>query len=149
MNSAIDGLKQSLMVALAPAVEYVVNAVTGLITQFRESPRAMAIVDWAVRNLIAGFTLLGYTIDAAIGIAMRIFGPFIARIAAVAAAFVALNLVVEDFIVWLRGGESVLGDLVGSFSSVTASISSFGKTMLNQFPILRDMQQYIDRKSVV
>jgi hypothetical protein len=143
MNGAIDGLKQSLMVALAPAVEYVVNAVTNLITQFRESPRAMAIVDWAVRNLIAGFTLLGYTVQAAITIAMSVFGPFIRGIVAIGVAFVSLGLIVEDFVVWLRGGESVLGDLVGSFGQVNASILSFGKTMLNQFPILRDMQQYI------
>jgi hypothetical protein len=143
MNSAIDGLKQSLMVALAPAVEYVVNAVTGLITQFRESPRAMAIVDWAVRNLIAGFTLLGYTIQAAITIAMSVFGPFIRGIVAIGVAFVSLGLIVEDFIVWLRGGESVIGELVGSFGQVNASILSFGKTMMDQFPILRDMQQYI------
>jgi tape measure domain-containing protein len=41
---------------------------------------------------------------------------------AIAAAFGAIVLIIEDIMVWMRGGESITGDLIGSFED-------FGKTM--------------------
>ena len=39
------------------------------------------------------------------------------QFAAVGAAIAGVSLVIEDFITWLQGGESVIGDIVNAFSN--------------------------------
>lgn len=43
--------------------------------------------------------------------------PAIIQFAAVGAAIAGVSLVIEDFITWLQGGESVIGDIVNTFSN--------------------------------
>ena len=63
---------------------------------------------------------------------LALMAPVIIQFAAFGAAIAGVSLVVEDFITWLQGGESVIGDIVNAFS-----------TWMDKFPVLKE-----DLKSV-
>lgn len=70
---------------------------------FLKNMDAVKIVAGLVTGALAGF--------------LALMAPAIIQFAAVGAAIAGVSLVIEDFITWLEGGESVIGDIVNAFSN--------------------------------
>lgn len=70
---------------------------------FLKNMDAVKIVAGLVTGALAGF--------------LALMAPAIIQFAAVGAAIAGVSLVIEDFITWLQGGESVIGDIVNTFSN--------------------------------
>lgn len=85
---------------------------------FLKNMDAVKVVAGLVTGALAGF--------------LALMAPAIIQFAAVGAAIAGVSLVIEDFITWLQGGESVIGDIVNAFSN-----------WMNKFPELKE-----DLKSV-
>lgn len=69
---------------------------------FLKNMDAVKVVAGLVTGALAGF--------------LALMAPAIIQFAAVGAAIAGVSLVIEDFITWLQGGESVIGDVIGAFS---------------------------------
>lgn len=70
---------------------------------FLKNMDAVKVVAGLVTGALAGF--------------LALMAPAIMQFAAVGAAIAGVSLVIEDFITWLEGGESVIGDIVNAFSN--------------------------------
>lgn len=70
---------------------------------FLKNMDAVKVVAGLVTGALAGF--------------LALMAPAIIQFAAVGAAIAGVSLVIEDFITWLQGGESVIGDIVNAFSN--------------------------------
>lgn len=70
---------------------------------FLKNMDAVKVVAGLVTGALAGF--------------LALMAPAIIQFAAVRAAIAGVSLVIEDFITWLQGGESVIGDIVNAFSN--------------------------------
>lgn len=70
---------------------------------FLKNMDAVKIVAGLVTGALAGF--------------LALMAPAIIQFAAVGAAIAGVSLVIEDFITWMQGGESVIGDIVNAFSN--------------------------------
>lgn len=70
---------------------------------FLKNMDAVKVVAGLVTGALAGF--------------LALMAPAIIQFAAVGAAIAGVSLVIEDFITWLQGGESVIGDIVDAFSN--------------------------------
>lgn len=70
---------------------------------FLKNMDAVKVVAGLVTGALAGF--------------LALMAPAILQFAAVGAAIAGVSLVIEDFITWLEGGESVIGDIVNAFSN--------------------------------
>lgn len=70
---------------------------------FLKNMDAVKVVAGLVTGALAGF--------------LALMAPAILQFAAVGAAIAGVSLVIEDFITWLQGGESVIGDIVNAFSN--------------------------------
>ena len=70
---------------------------------FLKNMNAIKIVAGLVTGALAGF--------------LALMAPAIIHFAAIGAAIAGVSLVIEDFITWMQGGESVIGDVIGAFSN--------------------------------
>ena len=70
---------------------------------FLKNMDAVKVVAGLVTGALAGF--------------LALMAPAIIQFAAIGAAIAGVSLVIEDFITWLQGGESVIGDIVNAFSN--------------------------------
>ena len=70
---------------------------------FLKNMDAVKVVAGLVTGALAGF--------------LALMAPAIIQFAAVGAAIAGVSLVIEDFITWMQGGESVIGDIVNAFSN--------------------------------
>lgn len=70
---------------------------------FLKNMDAVKVVAGLVTGALAGF--------------LALMAPAIIQFAAFGAAIAGVSLVIEDFITWLQGGESVIGDIVNAFSN--------------------------------
>ena len=70
---------------------------------FLKNMNAIKIVAGLVSGALAGF--------------LALMAPAIIHFAAIGAAIAGVSLVIEDFITWMQGGESVIGDVIGAFSN--------------------------------
>ena len=83
--------------------------------------------------------LLGFlaAISAALGViaikSIIATAPFWLMVAAIAAIGAAIGLVVDDFMTWLEGGESVIGDLIDLFTDFWHWILKVGDAIGNFF----------------
>lgn len=69
-----------------------------------------------LKNMDAVKIVAGLVTGALTGF-LALMAPAIMQFAAVGAAIAGVSLVIEDFITWLQGGESVIGDIVNAFSN--------------------------------
>lgn len=69
---------------------------------FLKNMDAVKVVAGLVTGALAGF--------------LALMAPAIIQFAAIGAAIAGVSLVIEDFITWMQGGESVIGDVIGAFS---------------------------------
>lgn len=69
-----------------------------------------------LKNMDAVKIVAGLVTGALVGF-LALMAPAIIQFAAVGAAIAGVSLVIEDFITWLQGGESVIGDIVNAFSN--------------------------------
>ena len=93
---------------------------------FLKNMDAVKIVAGLVTGALAGF--------------LALMAPAIIQFAAVGAAIAGVSLVIEDFITWLQGGESVIGDIVNAFSNwmdkfpeLKEDLKSVGQVFANVF----------------
>ena len=67
-------------------------------------------------------------------------------VAALVALFVALGLIIEDILVWMEGGESVIGEFLGSFDEFSAkAIESFNTAKTAAQNFFRPVAEWADR----
>lgn len=82
-------------------------------TPFLKNMDAVKVVAGLVTGALAGF--------------LALMAPAILHFAAVGAAIAAVSLVIEDFITYMNGGESVIGDIIAAFND-----------WMSQFPELQE-----------
>lgn len=126
-----------LVRAVLPAVKWVVEALTGIVTWVRENIRFVALLGVGL-TAVFGAKLLG-SIKGAIT-AMKAFAvanaSALAPLAAVAAAITVVALAIDDFIAFANGDSSVIGNVfkkMGMSPEDIESIRSAIKTVVDAF----------------
>lgn len=129
MNRAMDGLKQEIAVGFAPQMQELAEAFTNLIVVNREFisdvvsdsikimvgfGKAFVNVSMAIYDVISAlfeFKPIMYATITIVGILMAQFLP----ITSIVLLITGLILVVDDLLIALTGGKSVIGDFFKSF----------------------------------
>lgn len=138
MTEAFKGLRTHLAIAMMPALQRVTEIFTEWVVQNRawiaskvESFMHALVNAWekiwtVIQKVLAIFKPLvdkfkeltsvmddeehiTHVLQGAFAALLIIFSPLIVKIAALGAAFYAASLVVEDFMYWLNGDESLIG----------------------------------------
>lgn len=138
MTEAFKGLRTHLAIAMMPALQRVTDLFTEFIVRNRawmaEKTESFmhALVNawekfWGILKKVLDFFKplvdkfreltsvmddeehMTHVLQGALGALLIIFSPLIAKIAALGAAFYAASLIVEDFMYWLNGDESLIG----------------------------------------
>lgn len=104
---ATDALRSAIALTLMPVLTALTRGVTLIIVGLAKMVRTSSTAQVAL-------ALLG-----AAGIAA--IGPLAARVLITVAPFLALFLVIEDIVTWLRGGRSVVGSFLDAFGGAGTS----------------------------
>ncbi len=105
INLISDSLKSRIAVVLLPILNTFVEKIIGLGKRFVEFTRGTRFVEIALAVLGAVAVVTGIKLLAAFA------GPLLV-IGLIAAGIIAISLLVEDFIAFLEGRESVFGELI-------------------------------------
>ena len=112
-NDIVRSLKTALMPVfrtIVPLLTQVARGVEYLTKHMRIFiPAALAVAGVIAKSLIPGFLRLGKT---ALG---WLTSPAFLKLALIVGVLVAIGLAIEDIMVWMEGGESVIGDYLGSW----------------------------------
>lgn len=160
MTETFKGLRTHLAVAMMPALERITDLFTQFIVKNREWIASKtesfmnALVNawekiWSVikkvlslfQPLIDKFKEINTAMDdeehlthilqGAFAGLLIIFAPLIAKIVALGAAFYAASLIVEDFMYWLNGDESLIGYGLTKFAEKFPGITKLFETLKN------------------
>lgn len=71
-----------------------------------------------------------HLLTGAFGLLLILFAPLIAKAVALGAIFTALSLIVEDFITYMEGGQSVIGRMIDSFTKEFPALASLIQSTL-------------------
>lgn len=120
-----------LMEALKPLLELLVK-ITGWLVNTGWAMNVLKIIFLAAIPVVIGISiaLVKSLIPAIIAATIKFWGMAAATIAAtwpfmlIAAAIIALIVVIEDLYVWITGGQSLIGEWLGSFSDFAAKIKN-------------------------
>ena len=112
-NDIVRSLKTALMPVfrtIVPLLTQVARGVEYLTKHMRIFiPAALAVAGVIAKSLIPGFLKLG-------GTALEwLKSPAFLKLALIVGVLVAIGLAIEDIMVWMEGGESVIGDYLGSW----------------------------------
>lgn len=120
LRYAFDGVRSSIMVSLAPAVTWLterIARVTGFLARVTRNSDLFRVA----------LTALGVAGAAAALPLILAWAPVIAPFLAAGLAVVALGLAFDDLSVFIRGGDSVLGDFLDTAGGIgTAASASRG-----------------------
>lgn len=97
--------------------------------------------------LVSGI-IMKSLIPSIVALGKALFGFVLANpyVAALVALFVALGLVIEDVLVWMEGGESVIGEFLGSFDEFSAkAIEAFNTAKTAAQNFFRPVAEWADR----
>jgi tape measure domain-containing protein len=137
-------------------VRYIAMAVrwlTDVIVAFgRRSVAAVGGLDNAIRLLQITFATIFsyYTIGMVLSLTKAIIGLGTAgalaslKFLAIAAAIAAIVLAIEDIYVWTQGGESVTGDLIGSFEDLGKTFEKLAQPFLSLKTLFDEIKTAID-----
>lgn len=138
LTTAFNAMRTHLAIAMMPALQNVTEVFTKFLVQNREwiSGKTAAfmqalvnawaklweiikkVYDWfkplvdKFKELTGGMEdveLMTHILQGAFAALLVIFAPIIAKLALLGAAFAAASLIVEDFMYWLNGDESLIG----------------------------------------
>lgn len=116
LRYAFDGVRSSIMVSLAPAVTWLterVARVTGFLARVTRNSDLFRVA----------LTALGVAGAAAALPLLLAWAPVIAPFLAAGLAVVALGLAFDDLSVFIRGGDSVLGDFLDTAGGIGTAAS--------------------------
>lgn len=141
-DNALNDLSRVMKMTLVPIFRVLTPLISKLGTALVYlSKHFMAFVP--VLALVAGMiikTLIPSILQLFRTIRLLMMNPFALKIMAIAAALIALGLILEDIYVWINGGESVIGEYLGSWEDFSAgakkAVSDFlerATTLWNQF----------------
>lgn len=135
LNQAWEGAKQRLFNLLAPAVSYVVDKLTELVIWFNNSEEAQAAMTATLVALAAGFTALGIVLGTLSAIilftVLPAMAPMLLAFTAIAAPIAIAILQIQDFYVFLQGGDSVFERFIGWVVDTTFAIQDWLQTLLS------------------
>lgn len=110
------GLKSQILVAFIPAVTFLIQKLTQVVAWFTEAFK------WT-HFLQAGFLILGAKFAQVFGrILLPILGRVLLVLAPIIAKFLFFQLVLDDIITFLTGGESVIGKFLDALFGVGTAI---------------------------
>lgn len=135
-DNALNDVTRVLKMSLVPVFRIITPLLSAMgrgVVYLSKHWRAFIPVITLVAGLIAKSL-----IPSIVALGKALFGFVMANpyVAALIALFVALGLVIEDVLVWMEGGESVIGDFLGSFDEFSAkAIDAFNtaKTAASNF----------------
>lgn len=114
---AFKGLTSQIIVAFLPAVTFLIHKLTDVVVWFTK-------VFKYTNFLRAGFIILGAKFAAVFGrILLPILGRVLLFLAPIIAKFLFLQLVLDDIITFLTGGESVIGAFLDALFGVGTAIA--------------------------
>lgn len=127
MNQAFDQVKQVLSSLLLPVFEAVAKALTWIADLMKENKAVAVGVFAAIATAAVLASIPMWSLAAAVlGVTWPIIALGAALTAAVGLFSAGLYLVIEDFVTFLQGGESAVGDLVNDFKWLWEQIKTFG-----------------------
>lgn len=106
LGTVIEGIGKGFnkfLQALIKLKDLIVSAAAPL-KPFIKDLDGVKVVSGLVAGALGGLTLL--------------LAPMIAKFALIGSAISAVSLIIEDFIVWINGGKSVIGDLINAFNNL-------------------------------
>lgn len=138
LTAAFNAMRTHLAIAMMPALQSVTDTFTKFLVQNREwlSSKTQAFMQalvnawaklWEILKKVYDFfkplvdkfkeltggmedvELMTHILQGAFAALLVIFAPIIAKLALLGAAFAAASLLVEDFMYWLNGDESLIG----------------------------------------
>lgn len=110
------GLKSQIIVAFLPAITFLIQKLTQVVSWFTD------LFKWT-HFLQAGFIILGAKFAQVFGrILLPILGRVLLVLAPIIAKFVFFQLVLDDLITFLTGGESVIGAFLDALFGVGTAI---------------------------
>jgi len=133
LNLAWEGAKQQLFVALAPAVIFITEKLAELIRIINNNKEAQEAIKAALLATAVAFGVVGAAIAAVVAVLLVALLPVITLLLPLILGFAAvigfLTLAIQDFYVFLRGGDSVferfIGWLIDLQNQVAQTLQSF------------------------
>lgn len=126
LKNSFDSIYRSVATAIAPALTWVANMLKSGITIFKEHETGFKAGIAAIA-LIIGAVMIPSLASMAVA-AWAAIAPFLPFILAVGALGAAIALVVDDFIAFKNGGDSMIGRLLERFPFLRDVIKSIGDT---------------------
>lgn len=119
LNTATGDFQENLGAVISKGLVPLYKAFLPLIEYFTDAENGASRLQVVLLALapVLGTIMVGalYAVATAGWAMIAPFLPFIAIALAVGAAIAGLTLLVEDFLTWMDGGESVIGDFFGPF----------------------------------
>lgn len=135
LNQAWEGAKQRLFNLLAPAVIYVVDKLTELVIWFNNSEEAQSAMTASLVVLAASFTTLGIVLAALsasiLFVMLPAMAPLILTFIALAAPIATVILAIQDFYVFLKGGDSVFERFISWVVNTKFAVQDWLQTLLS------------------
>ena len=144
-DSALNDVTRVLKMSLVPVFRMVTPLLSAMgrgIVYLSKHWRAFI----PVITLISGL-ILKSLIPSIIALGKVLFGfvPVNPYIAALVALFVALGLILEDIMVWLEGGESLIGEYLGTWEEFSArAVEAFNTMKTTAQNFFRPVEQWLD-----
>jgi hypothetical protein len=119
LNTATGDFKENLGAVISKGIVPLLRLFLPLIEYFTDAENGASRLQIALIALapVIGTILAGalYSVAAAGWAMIAPFAPFIAIALGVGAVIAGLTLLIEDFLTWMEGGDSVIGDFFGPF----------------------------------
>lgn len=140
VRQVVDGIKEWVKENRALIGQHVERFATGLISAFVRIKDVLKQVwdrikpagdqlNW-LWDILNDGELYIHLLTGAFGLLLILFAPLIAKAVALGAIFTALSLIVEDFITYMEGGQSVIGRMIDSFTEEFPALASLIKSTL-------------------
>lgn len=135
LNQAWEGAKQILFNFLAPAVIWVVMQLRELVIWLNNNKAVVDFLKAAAIGLAAAFAFLGAVLTVLAGAILLnlllAFSPILIVMGLIFIAVTALTLAIQDFYVWLEGGDSVFGRFVDAMLDMYFSTNTWLRSLFD------------------
>lgn len=136
LTMTMGGIGREIAHAVMPALQSVIEWLTRAIAWVRDH-RAL-VIGFFAGAAVAVATLLTPALSTAAVAAWALLAPILAIAAPIIAAAAAVALLVDDFMAWREGSESLLGQLFGDFEKFEPILNEIGDVFKTVFTVAKD-----------
>lgn len=140
-NSQWGEVKERLGGVLIAGFKPLLKIANQILTFLGSTEKGLIILKMAAIALapVIGVVMVGaiWSMVGAVGALLGVSAPFIAIALAIGAAIAIVALVIEDFVTWMNGGDSLLGDFFESVKKTLLQIWEIVKMIINPFHAMK------------